>query len=61
MLENPTFEQNKYSTSSTGVYKIAHDNIRLMKWIRYYDRFFKENINYYDLMVSICKYLNEIS
>ena len=33
MLENPNFEQNKYSQTSTGIYKIGHDSIRLMKWI----------------------------
>ena len=38
MLENPNFEQNKYSITSTGKYKIAHDSIRLMKWNCYYDR-----------------------
>ena len=63
MLEDPDFEQNRYSITSTGVYKIAHDSIRLMKWIWYYDRSYNENINSYDLMRSICKYLtlNEIS
>ena len=61
MLRNPTFEQNKYSLSSTGIYRIGHDSIRLMKWICYYDRSYYENINYYDLMGSICKHLNEIS
>ena len=61
MLENPSFEQNHYSTSSTVVYKIAHDSIRLMKWICFYDRSYYEDINYYDLMGSPCKYLNEIS
>ena len=30
-----------------------------MKWICYYDRSYYENINYYDLMDSICKYLEE--
>ena len=60
MLENPNFEQNKYSITSTGIYKRGHDSIRLMKWICYYDRSYYENINYYDLMGSICKYLNEI-
>ena len=60
MLENPNFEQNKYSLTSTGIYKIAQDFIRLMKWIRYYDRSYCENINYYVLMGSLCKYLNEI-
>ena len=45
MLENPNFEQNKYSITSTGIYKIAHDSVRLMKWICYYDRSSYENIN----------------
>ena len=57
MLNNPNFEQNKYSLTSTGIYKIGHDSIRLMKWICYYDRSYYENINYHDLMASICKYL----
>ena len=59
MLQNPNFEQNRYSITSTGIYKIGHDSIRLMKWICYYDRSYYENINYYDLMASICKYLEE--
>ena len=57
MLENPDFEQNKYSLTSKGIYKIGHDSIRLMKWICYYDQSYYENRNYYDLMASICKYL----
>ena len=61
MLENPNFEQNKYSITSTGIYKIGHDSIRLKKWICYYDISYYENINYYDLMGSVCNYLNEIS
>ena len=61
MLENPNFEQNKYSITSSGIYKIGHDSIRLIKWICYYDRSYYENINYYDLMGSVCKHLNEIS
>ena len=60
MLKNPNFEQNKYSITSTGIYKIGHDSIRLMKWICYYDRSYYENNNYYDLMGSICKHLKEI-
>ena len=31
MLEKPDFEQNCYSINSTGIYKIGHDSIRLMK------------------------------
>ena len=56
MLENPNFEQNYWSRTATGIYKIGHDSIRLMKWMCYYDRSYYENINYYDLMGSICKY-----
>ena len=61
MLKNHNFEQNKYSLTSTGIYKIGHDSIRLMKWICFYDRSYYENINYYDLMASILTCLNEIS
>ena len=61
MLENPNFEQDHYSITSTGIYKIAYDSTRLMRWIWYYDRMYNENIKYYDLMGSICKHLNEIS
>ena len=57
MLKNPNFEQNNYSLTSTGIYKIGHDSVRLMKWICYFDRSYYENINYYDLMASVCKYL----
>ena len=57
MLLNPNFEQNYWSRTPKGIYKIGHDSIRLMKWICYYDRSYYENINYYDLLGSICKYL----
>ena len=60
MIKNPDFEQNYWSQASTGIYKIDHDCIRLMKWICYYDRSYYENINYYDLMASILTCLNEI-
>ena len=50
MLENRNFEQNYWSRTAIGIYKIGHDSIRLMKWICYYDRSFYENVNYYDLM-----------
>ena len=59
-LKNPNFEQNQCSKTSIGLYKIAHYSIRLMKWICYYDRSYYENINYYDLLGSIFKHLNEI-
>ena len=54
MLRNPNFEQNKYSITSTAIYRIGHDSIRLMKWICYYDRSYYEKINCYDLMGSLC-------
>ena len=60
MLENSNFEQDHWSRTAEGIYKIGHDCIRSMKWLCYYDRSHYENINYYALMGSICKYLNEI-
>ena len=54
MIKNPDFEQNCFSRTAKGIYKIGHDSLRLMKWICYYDRSYYENINYYDLMASIC-------
>ena len=61
MLDNSDFEQNYWSKTATGVYKIGHDSIRLKKWICYYDRFYYENINYYNLLGSLCNHSNEIS
>ena len=57
MLLNPNFELNYWSRTAKGIYKIGHDSIRLMKWICYYDQSYYENINYYDLMGSICIFL----
>ena len=57
VIKNPDFEQNYWSRTAKGIYKIGHDSIIIMKWICYYDRTYYENINYYDLMGSICKYL----
>ena len=45
MLENPDFEQDHWSRTAEGVYKIGHDSIRLMNWICYYDRSYYEKIN----------------
>ena len=61
MLENPDFEQDFWSRTAEGIYKIGHDSIRLMKWLIYPDRCYYDIMNYFDLMGSICKYLNEIS
>ena len=60
LLENSDFEQNYWSRTAIGIYEIGHDSIRLMKWICYYDRSYYENINYYDLLGSVCNHLNEI-
>ena len=56
MLKTLILKKNKCTITSTGFYKIAHDSIRLMKWICYYDRSYYENINFYDLMGIICRY-----
>ena len=61
LLKNPDFEQNKNLLTSTSICKIAHDSIRILNWIHYYDRSFYEKISFYDLMGSILSYLNEIS
>ena len=61
MLENPGFEQDHYSRTAIGIHEVGHDSIRLMKWLAYYYRSFYENINYYDMMGSVFKWLNEIS
>ena len=61
MIKNSDFEQDYWSRTAHGVYKIGHDIIRLKERICNYDRSFFGNINYYDLMGSVCKYLIEIS
>ena len=38
MFENLDFEQNYWSRSAKGIYKIGHDSIKIMKWLAYYDR-----------------------
>ena len=61
MLEKPDFQQDIYLRTAIGIYKVGNDSIRLMDWLAYYDRSYYVNINYYDLMGSVLKYLNEIS
>ena len=62
LLENCNFEQDSWSRTAIGRYKIGRDSIRLMKWLAYYDRPYYENINYYDVMASVLICLkNEIS
>ena len=62
MLENPDFEQDHWSRTAEGFYKIGHDSIRLMEKLIFYDQSYYDNMNYFDLMGTICKYLiiNEI-
>ena len=55
MLVNPDFAQDYYSRTAEGIYKIGSDSIRLLKWLAYYDRYYYENINYYDMMGTIVK------
>ena len=55
LLKNPDFEQDYWSRTTTGIFKIRNDGIRIMKWICYYDRSYYVNINYYGLMASIVK------
>ena len=31
MTENPDFEQNHWSKTAEGIYRIGHDSIRLMR------------------------------
>ena len=38
MCDNPDLEQDFYSRTAMGLYKIGHDSIRLMKWLVYLDR-----------------------
>ena len=52
MCDNPDFEQDLYSRTAVGLYKIRHDSIRLMKWLVYLDRSCYENIRYFEMMGS---------
>ena len=57
MCDNPDFEQDFYSRTAMGLYKIGHDSIRIMKWLVYLDRSYYENIKEFELMGSFLKYL----
>ena len=61
MFEFPDIEPKCNSITSTGIYRIGHDFISLLKWLIGYDRSCYDNLNYFDLMGSICKHLNEKS
>ena len=61
MNENPDFEQDHWSRTAEGIFKNGHDSVGLIKWLIYYDRSYHDNVNYFDLLGSICKYLNEVS
>ena len=56
LLKKPDFEQDYWSRTAKGIYRIRDSSIRLMKWMCYYDRSYYENINYYYLMGSIVKF-----
>ena len=61
MLENSDFEENYWSKTAQGVYKVGHDSFKLMKWLIYPDRSYFENMNYFDLMGSVCRYNIDIT
>ena len=61
LLKNSDFEQDYWTRTAIGIYKIGHDSFRLMKFICFHDRSHFESTFYYDLMGSICNHLNEIS
>ena len=61
MLENPDFEQDYWSRTAEGFYKIGHDSIRLLKWLFNYDRSYHDNMNYFDLMGNVCRYNIDIT
>ena len=50
------FEQNQFSGTATGIYKIGHVSVRLMKWLASLDGFFIEKIKCYDLMASVLSF-----
>ena len=45
MLKNPDFEQNYWSRTAIGIYKLGHDSVKIMRWICFCDRSYYENIN----------------
>ena len=45
--ENPDFEQEYWSRTTTGVFKTGHDSIRLLNWLAYFERsFYEHDINF---------------
>ena len=60
MIENIHFEQKFGSGTAKNIYRVRYVTIQLMKWMAYYDQYYK-NINYFDLMGSVISYLNERS
>ena len=61
MLKFPDFEQNYWSRKAVGFYRNGHSSIRLMKWLIFRDRSYYDNMNYFDLMGSLCNYINDVS
>ena len=45
------FGQKFYSGTAKRIYTVAHEVIRLLKWMAFYDKNY-ENIYYFDLMAS---------
>ena len=61
MLQNPDFEQDYWSRTAEGIYKIRHDSIGLMNWLINYDRSYYDNMNCFDLIGSVCRYNYDIT
>ena len=57
---NEIFEQDCFSRTAVGLFKIGHDSFLLMNWMAWYDKYY-EIVNYFDLMASVLKYLNDIT
>ena len=55
ILQNHDFEHDCWSKTAEGIFIIGHDSIRLRKWLNYYDQFYYDSMNYFDLMGSIVK------
>ena len=54
------FEQNYYSRTAKGIYRIGHNGARFFNWMAYYEKHY-ENNHYFVLMGNVLSALNEVS
>ena len=45
------FEQDYYSRTAAGSYRIGHGSIRLLEWMAFYDIYY-EKLKFFDLLAS---------